>query len=266
MWERHQYDEENAHLKPSSRDTEQRDRLQEEVIYRTKVFDSLQALKDKPCRQIGHLAFHPKFETSSSQPGYLKDWALVEMDPEKFIHGPKNKVLIARDSGLHFMHTENNRERTSSSGFLKLRLAEPDEEIREPRHVTMEGSTSGLTFGQTSGIEAVLRQPLEDGTSLYFWELLVIPKGDKLHFSKDGDSGSCVFDAKGRVVGLLTGSIDEDPDGAEHGRGVPSDEPKTGGIPNPWTAKFPPDISFVSPIGSILRGIEEFTGFRPRLA
>lgn len=37
MWERHQYDEEKAHLKPSSRDTEQRDRLQEEVIYRTKI-------------------------------------------------------------------------------------------------------------------------------------------------------------------------------------------------------------------------------------
>ncbi|KAI4592619.1 hypothetical protein KJ359_011070 [Pestalotiopsis sp. 9143b] len=270
-WEKElQYDPEKAHMKPSKQQTEVRDRLQKEVAYRTKVFDSLQALKDKPSRQIGHLAFLPKGETSSSQLGYLKDWALVELDSEKFTHGPENKVFVGHDFGGIVTRTMTKKgpahSEARTSGFFKLRLAEPDEEIREPRHVAMRGSTSGLTFGQTSGIGAVLRQSLEDGTSLYFWELLVIPEGDKTYFSKEGDSGSCVFDLEGRVVGLLTGSNDEDLEDAEEGTGIPSNVPITGGISRLWAGKSSPDISFVSPIGWVLRDTEEFTGFPPRLA
>ncbi|KAK6218714.1 hypothetical protein LQW54_002637 [Pestalotiopsis sp. IQ-011] len=270
-WERElQYDPEKAHKKPSSQETEERDRLRKEVAYLTEVFDSLQALEDKPSRQIGHLAFLPKGETSSSQFGYLKDWALVELDLEKFTHGPENKVFVGHDFGEIVTRTKTKdgpaHSEARTSGFFKLRLAEPDEEIREPRHVAVRGSMSGLTFGQTSGIGAVLRQTLEDGTSLYFWELLVIPEGDKTYFSREGDSGSCVFDLEGRVVGLLTGSNDEDLEDAEQGTGIPSNIPTTGGISRLWAGKSPPDISFVSPIGWVLSDIEEFSGFRPRLA
>ncbi|KAF2995434.1 hypothetical protein E8E14_002951 [Neopestalotiopsis sp. 37M] len=189
------------------------------------------------------------------------------MDPAKFSHGPENKVSIA-DSldrsefrlGISSTNPERNDANTNvrKKGFLDLRLPGPGEEITEPRHVGMRGSRSGLTFGQTSGIEAVLREPMKNGTSLYTWELLVIPEGEKTAFSRRGDSGSCVFDLEGRVVRVLVGSSGEDPDeGTTAWRG---------GLPMIWKAKNPVDVSFVSPIRWVLDDIQGFTGFRPRLS
>lgn len=84
-----------GHLKPSSKDIEELLRPQKDTEYNTKILESVRALEDKSLRKIGHLAYYPTCKTSSSQLGYLKDWALVEMNPAKFTHSPRRKRVPA---------------------------------------------------------------------------------------------------------------------------------------------------------------------------
>jgi hypothetical protein len=168
--------------------------------------------------------------------------------------------------GSHSRQVACTRLEAQIETQIERGLSQQDKDTNEVvlNMLVPRGSSSGLTFGQTSGIEAVLREPMKNGTSLYTWELLVIPEGEKTAFSRRGDSGSCVFDLEGPVVGILVGSSEEDSDKGNSIR--PEDTTGTDGLPRLWKAANPVDVSFVSPIKWVLDNIQGFTGFRPRLS
>ncbi|KAK9414305.1 putative Peptidase S7 domain-containing protein [Seiridium unicorne] len=278
-WEQwYMHDETLKHKCPTKQDIDLLRVYQEEADYNTKIIDLLETIEDKKDRKIGHLAFHPNFEVSSRQPGYLRDWALIELDPHKFTHSPENKVFIG------YYQTQIS-DRRLDNGFLTLRLKDEDEvDALSTYPVAKRGATTGLTFGTKSSIEAVVRHPTKDGRPAYTWEMLIVPpwEENKLYkFSKKGDSGSCVFDERGFVVGLVVGSSDAKSD---DWRGIPvegsnsqklkrypgndacpskADETK-GGEMDTWPDGT--DVTFVAPIQWVLKDIRDFTGLQPRLA
>lgn len=90
-WENwYQYDESLEHKRPTERETSYLAKLQSQAAYHKRVIDLFSKISHKKDRQIGHLAFCPKMELSSEQPGYLKDWALIELDPNNFSSAPDN--------------------------------------------------------------------------------------------------------------------------------------------------------------------------------
>lgn len=66
------HDENFKHKCPLKQDSEQLSEAQEIENYTKKLIERLKAIGEKKDRIIGHLAYHPKFEVSSRQPGYLK--------------------------------------------------------------------------------------------------------------------------------------------------------------------------------------------------
>lgn len=241
--------------------------IKQEVKYIDKIHLALQQKQETGDNKIGYLAYHPKYKRSSRQLEYVKDWALVTVESNPSLHNAVNQVYIG-DDGVREAKKPINREfwdeiskELLNKGFLTLQLEDTDEEDTDEEDIGEEsmkiafrvgkrGSKTGLTFGTKSAIEAVVRRPTKDQEdTLISWEMLVVSRvGDKYKFSEPGDSGSCVFDFQGRVVGILTGSSDA----------VMSkpNESWTGGT----------DISFVSPIKWVFDDIQAFTHRKPRLA
>ncbi len=133
----------------------------------------------------------------------------------QFQHDPENKAYIGyiaddtedslSEPALELVDSLDSRE------FLPIRGARPDTlttRKRQAYRVGKCGMKSGLTFGVVGEIEAVLRMPLGDGQDEQIsWALLIISHPRKEYpghkFSRKGDSGSCIFDFSGRVVGIL---------------------------------------------------------------
>ncbi|KAJ2998337.1 hypothetical protein NUW58_g352 [Xylaria curta] len=232
---------------------------QKSLAYNISAVEILEQIIDRKKRQIGHLAFLPSFTISPWQPGYLRDWALVELDPKKFIRGPDNKV---------FLGFEENKFKPSDIFETTLRLKHEDEVDLKSYTVAKRGVTTGLTFGTKSGIEAVVRQPGQglDG-DVYTSELLIVPEKGAKRFSHKGDSGSAIFDAYGYVVGIVTASNGVTDDGRASWRYAPEpqDADETAA---PEMVKLPEgtDITFAAPIKWVLEDIQDFTGQQPRLA
>ncbi|XXH03970.1 Omega-amidase nit3 [Hypoxylon texense] len=284
--------EEWDHKRPTQEDTRRLHVIGSAARYNRKIIESLKMIGKKDDRKIGDLAFHPNFQLSTRRPGYLKDWALVELDEEKFLHGPENKVFIGDGKTYASEHVPKEpmdfiRDEQLDNGFLPLRLTKlDDEDMNASFRVGKRGSTSNLTFGAKSAIEAVVRQPGCGAGDFYCWEMLIVPfPRHSSGFSRKGDSGACVFDFQGRVVGLLTGSSKVKSDTGRPWRGIPTikgDSAKeqrlkkypgkdilpetaaeTAGMES-WPEET--DVSFATPIQWVLDDIEDFTGLRARLA
>ncbi|KAI0543315.1 hypothetical protein F4679DRAFT_593311 [Xylaria curta] len=226
----------------------QRQRLawkEKSLAYNTSVVEILEKIVDRKQRQIGHLAFLPSFTISPRQRGYLRDWALVELDPNKFIRSPDNRVFCGF----------KNKIMPPGVCELTLQLRHKDEvDLQSCNTVAKRGATTGLTFGKRSGIEAVVRHPGAglDG-DVYTWELLIVPEMGSNSFSKEGDSGSAIFDVDdGYVVGIVTGS-----------NGVADETPASKMVK--WS-KETTDVTFAAPIKWVLDDIQDFTGQQVRLA
>lgn len=171
---------------------------EESLACYTSVLEILQQIMDRKDRQIGHLAFLPSFTISPRQPSYLRDWALIELDPKKFIHSPDNRTCLG--FGTNILKVGDVFEYT-------LQLRQEDEVHREFYKVAKRGATTGLTFGTKSGIEAVVRQPGGGlNGDVYTWELIIVPQKGAQRFSDKGDSGSAIFNVAGYVVGIVTAS------------------------------------------------------------
>ncbi|KAI0532351.1 hypothetical protein GGR58DRAFT_517784 [Xylaria digitata] len=225
----YQYDNPKNISPPTERQCKRLTWLQTSLAYNTSV--------------IGHLAFLPSFMISPRQPGYLRDWALVELDPKKFIRGLDNRVFIG--SGV-------NKFQNNGAPECTLGLRHEDEVEPESYTVAKRGATTGLTVGTKSGIEAVVRQPSKDlAGDVYSWELLIVPENGANRFSAKGDSGAAIFNTNGCVVGIVTAS-----------NGVTDETPAS------EMAKLPEgtDITFAAPIKWVLDDIQDFTGEQPRLA
>lgn len=266
------------HRRPTGAEIMKLAEYQTSAAYNKQVIDLCNNISHKKDRHIGHLAFHPKMELSSERPGYLTDWGLIELDLGKFNSGPDNKVFIGtepNDIGISESDLDN--------GFLSLHLEPEDGLDSRTFCVGKRGSRTGLTYGVMSSIEAVVRRPTYM-THHFAWEILIVPFGDNDDrvFSKPGDSGSSIFDASGKVIGLVTGNTVEPPYDEKGGwKGIPptTRNPKKypGGAARPEEADETPsgdlatwytgtDITFATPIQWVLDDIERFTGLEPRLA
>ncbi|KAI1381235.1 hypothetical protein F4677DRAFT_440448 [Hypoxylon crocopeplum] len=278
--------------RPTERQTRLLLRFEKVLLYTKEIIECLKGIESKDERRIGRLAFHPNFEISTLKPGYLKDWALIELDTKKFLNGLGNKVFMG-NCDFAIADPCYGVDRSPSpeeldNGFLTLTLAE-EPEGQSSTWVGKRGAASGLTFGIKSAIEAVVRRPGCGTEDMYAWEMLIVP--DKWYgtkFSKEGDSGSCVFDIyDGRIIGLVTGSNGAKPVQQEIWRGIPAIEgdPSSSrqlkeypgkGISPKSTGETPvqrlrayeegTDITFVSPIEWVLEDIQDFTGLKPQLA
>ncbi|KAI8946721.1 hypothetical protein F4801DRAFT_583133 [Xylaria longipes] len=249
--------------------------------YNQELIESLEKVKASANseRVIGHVAFYPSFEVSTRTPGYLKDWALIELDKHKYPKGFKNKVYI-------------NDIPRKETGFEKsdgqLLCLQPQQQergdtvVKKSFVVAKRGAASNLTFGMISAIEAVVREPKDDGKHYICWELLIAPLGGKGKFSTNGDSGSCIFDKNGQVIGMVVGSnqvnvpdntpwrgiasVDGDPRVLKKhsgGQVAPEKAVDSKGKMGQWDDAT--DITFAAPIDWIFDDIQDLTGFKPRL-
>ncbi|KAJ2989906.1 hypothetical protein NUW58_g3227 [Xylaria curta] len=264
----YQYDNPKNIPPPTEKDRLQLQRLQASVDYHTSVAQVLKDIENRKERQIGHLAYYPSSSISARQPGYLRDWALVELDVRKFTLPPANKIFLGPSS--------------VQCGILDWELTMKPRIIFKPMAVSKIGQRTGLTHGTASGIEAVVRRPRKDGPAEYSWEMLIVPEEGTSYFSQGGDSGSAVFNHMGQVVAIVTASNEGDP---IEWRGVPNESSssplrvqhfKDQGVA-PQDADDTPaseivniprgtDVTFAAPIQWVLDDIEDFTGQKPRLA
>ncbi|KAI1172418.1 hypothetical protein F4777DRAFT_512575 [Nemania sp. FL0916] len=212
-------------------------------------------------RIIGHLAFYPRFEISTRILGYMRDWALIELDKQKYPDGFENKVYLG---DLPRTNEFDYRFKRFDGSLVDLepRSKHPEELLYHSAEkksfiVAKRGAASGVSLGTINAIEAVVRGPKPDGGHYASWEMLIIPEGGKGKFSEGGDSGSCVFDENCQVVGMVVGSSLVRNSRVPDGSISPEEDTERGDETT--------DITFAVAIDQVFDDIEEFTGSRPRL-
>ncbi|KAI0106192.1 hypothetical protein GGR51DRAFT_548822 [Nemania sp. FL0031] len=253
---------------PDENDRQELATLKENLARYALTLKILEKYDERKDRQIGHLAFLQSFTLSLRQLGYFRDWALIELDLSKFPRAPDNKVVlnlpgeVANPIGLP---------------FPEKKLVLPNADITSPKFVVKRGATTGLTVGEMSAIEAVVRRPGHgEDKDVFTWELLIIPgsgprgKGNVAdRFSQEGDSGSAIFDASGTIVGIVVAG-----NASGDWRGVPDKQTSSsreykklkGGLNIAPQDADKTDITFAHPIKWVLDDIEEFTGQKVQLA
>jgi WD40 repeat protein len=163
-------------------------------------------------RKIGRVFSSPPRALHSD--GWLRDWALIELDVEKFDKDLTNMVYIGEvpqsvrtELGKYlpyfYFKTEGNKS-LQLKGYVK------EDEWKHPdttdadgmpcRVVAKTGPITGLTWGKVNEVESVTRADLKV-TSL---EWCVVGLSKNKQFSQKGDSGSVVFDLEGHICGIMT--------------------------------------------------------------
>lgn len=180
---------------------------------------------------------------------------------------------------------EGLREHLDDYGFLPIQGTRPWATTeRQPYRVGKRGMKIGLTFSVVGEIEAVLRTPIAGGEDKISWAYLIVSydrvKNPHEGFSKSGDSGSCVFDLSGRVVGIVDAgqqSVNVKRFGKcydDIGFTLPPKVSATSPAPqdsidfdNSQDRKQSrcTDVTFVTPIDWILDDIQEFTGYNVKI-
>jgi hypothetical protein len=175
--------------------------------------DILNRFRDQNHREIGHVFFSPS-KTLHPSGGWLRDWALIELDVEKFGEDLTNIVYIGevpesirRELGTYrpFSYFKMGRKKC-----LKLEGCIPEDEMKRPKTtdisneafliVAKRGPTTGLTWGRANEVKSVKRT--RPGVISREWCVVGVPSSQP--FSAEGDSGSVVFDLKGRIGGIIT--------------------------------------------------------------
>ncbi|KAI1087146.1 hypothetical protein F5B19DRAFT_88909 [Rostrohypoxylon terebratum] len=274
LWDEwYSLDETKTHLQPTESDHKQLAFLVDYINYGKKFVGPLARIEDKNARKIGQLMFHSSMELSTHQKGYLKDWALIKLDLDKFSERPSNRVLVVDGpkGGMakheYMLFQAWLRESTRDNhGFVPLRQSYVD--LKSRMGVCKRGATTGLTFGMKNEVEAVVRRPGCAQGKLLAWQMVIIPFQGR--FSAKGDSGSCVLDDQGRIVGLLTSSDNKGdwlPDGRRRHpgencppEGVAKDEASSSEIPDGM------DITLADPMQWVFDDIERFTSRKVELA
>ncbi|KAH6902436.1 hypothetical protein BKA70DRAFT_1435169 [Coprinopsis sp. MPI-PUGE-AT-0042] len=148
-------------------------------------------------RIIGTVLHADPIGPTQGSSGATLDWAAVKVDHDKF-NWPDfggNKIFI--------------------DGLIQVTGTVPEHELRSPKilndtndramPVHKTGRATGTTFGWVNGLKTLARHRNVNGTFFDSRELTIIPYNDYSgSFSGRGDSGSAIFDRKGRVVGMMT--------------------------------------------------------------
>ncbi|CAK7226447.1 hypothetical protein SBRCBS47491_006235 [Sporothrix bragantina] len=168
--------------------------------------------EDASQRLIGTVAFSPAHQTDKH--GAWVDWAVYLC--EACTHQMSRWVRSFKDAQPHWRHLQvdlvDNQLAVDDFGFMSLHARDlPSEPAfhqcnRTSHVVAKRGRNTGLTYGVTNEIEAIRCLPStpEQGPAVVLFHLLIVGV-DERPFSQPGDSGSCISDTSGRVVGVLDG-------------------------------------------------------------
>ncbi|KAJ4184007.1 hypothetical protein NW767_013350 [Fusarium falciforme] len=216
-------------------------RLKPRIALDEQKLRKLQELDDPASRIIGHVVFSPPYGVGTTKMGarHLRDWALIELHQDKhetWLTSLRNKIFTG-EKGFHACVHAMPRSVIGVQGSLlsfdllnhaaEVQDTMPEEELRDPRSATLpwdsaivvmkHGVTTGLTIGSVAGAVSVVRRTHGNVTLGYEeWcalrEKERMGEGRRKRFSAAGDSGSCVFDSFGRVVGISSGGGREVPE------------------------------------------------------
>ncbi|OIW29340.1 hypothetical protein CONLIGDRAFT_701402 [Coniochaeta ligniaria NRRL 30616] len=253
------------------------DDLERDLAYYEKFQDFVRqadedALEPRP---LGQIAFMPPFKVSNR--GFMRDWALIRLDQD--IAGPSfsNSVIPGKVKAENRFVSEVVADTQPRSVMLKGIWSSDKINQRQSVTVAKRGRTTGFTFGVTNEIKAVVRTVGQGQGQTVGWEWIVIHEKDnkQFPFSQPGDSGACVFDMEGEVVGILTaGGVVEKAmrRGKKHTKQdeslpVDSGATESGSVPSGLQDYSScTDLTFVTPIDKVFEDIEKVTGCKPSLA
>ncbi|EEU43714.1 uncharacterized protein NECHADRAFT_82773 [Fusarium vanettenii 77-13-4] len=218
-----------------------RQRLKPRMALWEQELRKLQELDDPVSRIIGHVVFSPPYGVGATKIGtrHLRDWALIELQQGKHeteLTSLRNKIFTGEKgfhACFHAMPRSGIGVKRSLVSFDRLNHAAevqdtmPEEELRDPRSATppwnsaimviKHGAATGLTIGSVAEAASVVRRT-HGNVTLEYEEWCVLREkgrmgeGRREMFSAAGDSGSCVFDSFGRVVGISSGGGREVPE------------------------------------------------------
>ncbi|KAI1820725.1 hypothetical protein F4861DRAFT_521981 [Xylaria intraflava] len=249
-------------------------------------------MEEDDARAIGHVFAMSPLDISSKRPeetsgGFLRDWALVQLDQAKFdACGVKNQIFVSHRN-LHDLRKLARRyeglkpmalfisENRDSEGFVRLR-GDSKTGRRNDEYTSIavgkRGAATNLTFGITNEIKAVVR--VNYGRREVAWEWIVVSPEPSAPFAKPGDSGSVIFDSDGSVIGLISGGCSKGSEArrlrreSSAGGGFLSGRDESEGegrdhydqTPDGF-ARCPPstDLTFATPIHAVLEDIELIT-------
>ncbi|KXH35057.1 hypothetical protein CSAL01_11074 [Colletotrichum salicis] len=216
-----------------SRKQKELDRENKMLRDSTQAFELFKKRQGLESRIIGSIPYARAYNIRGNQE--LSDWCLIRLDSEAHenFSALANRVLI--DGGDLY-----DRFRLKSSA-TKIAMLDDDHALQlrgmatlaeltqtlDSRHGTLNsfslqdsktffvgkrGRSSGLTFGEVNQVKSVRRKVCDGTPTLIATELCILADARKVDasFSRCGDSGACVFDIAGRVVGTVTSGVGRD--------------------------------------------------------
>lgn len=196
---------------------------------------------------VGHVLFAQNIISTPASPAldWVRDYALVEMWTGVHPREPINRLpisFIELENRLTKCYRKNELRNDPLGSFweqsdevnaiLSAQIVVPEDEIKTFQNLKKKeknkdeaqmivgkfGAATGLTFGTVNKVKSVTRLPTVIGRVMVTWEICVvgpvhepgINKGIPTCFSIAGDSGSAVWDLKGRVLGLLASRLEQE--------------------------------------------------------
>ncbi|KAF8311422.1 uncharacterized protein EI90DRAFT_3148020 [Cantharellus anzutake] len=154
-------------------------------------------------RIVGWLDWAPQIANDLDNRRYTRDIGVIALE-DKFLKGFKgNYVYLAgkftRDEIVSFFYP--NATNPPSFEYPKDHFFRISDCQGNPCFIVAKnGQTTDLTFGRFSGLEAYTCDEFEHDS----WEVAVLNfNREHGNFSDHGDSGACIFDAKGKMVAIL---------------------------------------------------------------
>ncbi|KAM0421227.1 hypothetical protein ACHAPT_010947 [Fusarium lateritium] len=194
-------------------------RLKKAIPHFEQRLRRLQELGDPASRIIGHVVLSPPYSlgTTKMSARQLRDWALIEL------HQGKHAIDLASLSNQVFVGDKALDDWISSTpspvgdaNWMEMRDPKSVTPPWGPTMVVMKhGRTTGFTVGFANEALSLVRRT-HGGVTFECEEWCVLGsmdwrgEGPRQAFSAAGDSGSCVFDSMGRVVGILAGGGGEE--------------------------------------------------------
>jgi hypothetical protein len=181
----------------------------------------LKSFADLNNREIGHVFFSPPHNLHHPK-GWLRDWALIELDVKKFGDKPLTNIVYIGDIPSRIEEQLNMRPDVfyfdmGENKSLKLQGYIREDEIVHPTMrdendepcliVGKSGRSTGVTWSTANEVMSVTRKSPAAVNSKEWCVLSSISRP----FSEKGDSGSVIFDLRGRVGGIMssgTGTTD----------------------------------------------------------
>jgi hypothetical protein len=175
--------------------------------------DILNSFRNLSYRVIGHVFSSPPRALHHSD-GWLRDWALIELDIDKFGEDLTNIIYIgevpesiqgelAQCCPYLYFEMMGNKS-------LKLEGCIPENDMKHPKVtdvngepcliVAKRGPITRVTWGKANEVTSVRRTDPDVVSK----EWCVVGLRRSQPFSEKGDSGSVVFDLEGRIGGIMT--------------------------------------------------------------